>query len=935
MCARQPEQNLRPRLCEIGADELTIHIQSALNIKTQSKFSIRIEDKTFNKSRFLLTSDELNEHSIQYLQVHTMAGHKLLAFKSKKETENGLPTLNERVMHEPDKNPSTAKVEENQQPLSPRNDTKAQTLSPVESDSYFGSFRSSRTASIYSLSRLSLSSQLSQLTSLALPNPASLSTSISSIPTAPIASSVLGNAAEQIKVWLTKAKEVLNGLDAEDDVEWAAAGGRDGLGEVDAAIHKFEGLIGVYVKAIEDLQERGDISSVSLDQQQNVVGQMEDILRNWEIVRWSLKNVKKQVEIAMEWEELWNVVLGDIGLEMENLSRLVFEMEETRHKAMLSDPMMDNNGGPLDVQELDTIVEEGDKQTLGHRVSLPSASLVAPNSPMSPGTGIAPDDTRLLALFARMQPLRASLDFLPMTLSNFKSRAEPILPTACQELESRRQTLEKKWKILEIDAEGLRQELGEDRWVVVFRNAGRQALKLCESVERAISKLQESIDVGTQHSNPPLLAKKVEAYEAKKSHYGPAIEKVLSIIEKGVTDRLTVNGEILRLQLDTKARWESIKSEIKDMDLALDDLHMNRHQQLRDSVSSIVSMMDRSGTSAGSVINTPGSSPTSSVVMGPMSGVKRDMSPGMSTSSRRGSTGYNATIRPNGRRNFTMPSGVTGPTQLPLKNPISRSFSSERSSRVNSPSPYAKETFTTPIPGGRRERPALQSDNKPRWNSSPKVDYFEFGTKPRPLPFSTPSPGRTVFRSPHSTGSHYSSALPTPSPLGRSSPAAGSAVAPVHARPRLSSGAQTSFGMRKSSSLSSAAAQSEDWVKLKEKTPPSASTMKRQSIGIDPVPNTPNSPNSPSARTRPQRPSTSIGNSRRISMLPVPKISPYSPSTAGRDNVLGQGVPLQTHGRQTSLGHRVSTNNRDGAAAGGRPVPYSKENVQSRSVSGF
>ena len=48
-------------------------------------------------------------------------------------------------------------------------------------------------------------------------------------------------------------------LDAEDDVGWAAAGGREGLGELDAAIGKFEGLIGGYVTAIEDLQGRTDI----------------------------------------------------------------------------------------------------------------------------------------------------------------------------------------------------------------------------------------------------------------------------------------------------------------------------------------------------------------------------------------------------------------------------------------------------------------------------------------------------------------------------------------------------------------------------------------------------------------------------------------------------------------------------------------------------
>jgi hypothetical protein len=36
----------------------------------------------------------------------------------------------------------------------------------------------------------------------------------------------------------------------------------------------------------------------------------------------------------------------------------------------------------------------------------------------------------------------------------------------------------------------------------------------------------------------------VGCYEAKKMHYIPAIERVVSIIQKGVNDRLTVNGEI-------------------------------------------------------------------------------------------------------------------------------------------------------------------------------------------------------------------------------------------------------------------------------------------------------------------------------------------------------------------------------------------------------
>jgi len=847
-----------------------------------------------------------------------MAGYNIFTFESKKDaTEATIPPPSSTTK-KPEDTCFPISSSDDEEPLaSPSRQVKPHTPgSPIDAESYFtspNSLRSSRVNSVYSMSRISLSSQLSQLTSLALPNATSLSSSISSIPTAPVAANTLGSAADQIRRWLHKATEVLSGMDAEDDVEWAAAGGREGLGEVDAAIGKFEGLIGVYVSAIEDLQEREDISKVSTEQLKGLVDQMETILTEWDKVKRSLKNIKAQVELAMEWEELWNVILGDIGLEMENLSRLVFEMEEARHKALLSEPMLDSSTS-FDMQELDTIAEEGEREFLANRMSLPSALPASPTV-NSPTIGIAPDDTRLLALFARMQPLRASLDFLPMTLSGFQSRAEGILPTACQELESRRRSLEKKWKTLESDAEGLRQELGEDRWVTVFRNAGRQAQKLCESVERAINKLQESIDAGNQHSNPPLLAKKVEAYEAKKSHYGPAIEKVLSIIQKGVTDRLTVNGEILRLHLDIKARWESIKADIKDMDLALDDLAMNKNQQLRDSISSIVSM-DRSA--AGSTIGTPGSSPASSVVIGPTNGHKRDASPGMNGLSRRSSISLS---RPNGTKRYvSMPPGSANSTQLPRKTPALRSVTSDF--RCPSPSPYAQQSSTTPTPGRRHQRPSLSCDNKPRWNSSPKVDYFEFGQRPRPSPLFTPILGHRNsmnFRSPTSAGSHPGSGLPLPSPLCRSSPAPSPASANFAHRPRLSSGTQSSLGLRKLSVTSPA--NGADWVKIKERTPPNTASSKKETIRIDTELGSP-AEESPSARPRPQRPSTSMASSRRISMLPLPKNSASPLANIGEDPS-GMTSP-NGHGRRTSLRVRPVSSGRD-STMGPRPTSKGKE----------
>lgn len=804
--------------------------------------------------------------------------------------------------------------EDDEPPTPPPKDDLDQSLKfPSDVDSYFSSFKASRTNSIYSLSRISFANQLSQLTSLKLPNASSLSTSISSIPTAPEAVATFSGAAEQIRRWLQKASEVLVGLDAEDDVEWAAAGGREGLGEVDTAIGKFEGLIGIYVTAIEDLQARVDISKVPPEELKAVVDRMEQILKEWENVRKLLKGVKGQVELAMEWGELWNVVLGDIGLEMENLSRLVFEMEETRHKALLAEPSLEN-GSTLDMQELETIVEEAPtvgRRSANHRFSLPPA--FAATSPItSPGITNGQEDSSLLALFARMQPLRASLDFLPMTLSNFGARASDILPTACEELEARRKGLEKKWKKLENDAEGLRRELGEDRWVLVFRNAGRQAQKLCESVERSISKLQESIDVGAHHSNPPILAKKIESYEAKKLHYGPAIERVLAIIEKGVNDRLTVNGEILRLHSDTRARWTRIESEMKDMDVALDYLNITQNQQFRDSVSSIVSM-DRSVVS--SAVDTPRSSPASSVVMGPSGGHKTDIvASDTNGAGRRNSSISSNSTRPNhSRRYFSMPPGSAG-TILPRQLPIPNSVKSDRSTPQNaSPSLYSKHASSTPTPGSRPQRPTTHlSDNKPRWNSSSKVDHIDFSLRPKPAILSTPSPNRKSpmsFRSHHS-GSYSSSNVPLPSPLGRSDSSSPAPNSTSSQRSRIS-GVQTAHENHDGGQIASSPARAaHDNNNSRSRPNPQLAPIRTPSSSSRGQRNLPetqyidsaedSSPSLPKSR----RPTTALANGRRLSMLPIPKTSPSMTSYgSGREFPASTTMPS---GRESVIGPRNS-----------------------------
>ncbi|KAL1891781.1 hypothetical protein Cpir12675_004822 [Ceratocystis pirilliformis] len=569
--------------------------------------------------------------------------------------------------------------------------------------------RHGRAGSIYTLSRASFANQLAQLTSLQLPDADSLSNKVAAISTAHAANNALINSAEQIRGWIAKASDVIDGLESDDDVEWAAAGGREGLDEVEKAIVRFEDLINIYVSAIEDLQKRSDIGDVSTNDLNKAVVQMEHILEEWMTIRKSLNTAKEQVEIAMEWEELWNNVLGDIQGEMDELSRLVFEMEERRHKSMVS---ANEN---VDIGDLETIVEEVPATSRTQPLSSD------PTSPGSPGASFVLDDSSLLALFARMQPLRASLDFLPMRLSVFENRAKKSFPTSCDELEMRRIALDGGYKKLEKDAECLRKELGEDRWVSVFRNAGRQAEKMYESVHRSVDKLQEAIDTGCHLTNPPLMMKKIESYEAKKMHYGPAIERVLSIIDKGVKDRLTVNGEIFCLHSETQTKWASLKRTMADMDLQLEEVQSDsKGQQLRDSISSLLSS---DYTSTGdSRHETPSSSPPSSVFMSSLG--FRPRTPGSNGKRvRGGTTGQQS------HRNSLLPS------------PSSQLSAGRKAAQDRLYAPATPNTNPTTKPStSRLSRAPSNSDLRPKWNASTNTNNIDTGHNFVPLTLTTPSP---------------------------------------------------------------------------------------------------------------------------------------------------------------------------------------------------
>jgi len=570
-------------------------------------------------------------------------------------------------------------------------------------------------ASMSTLSRNSFSNQIARLATVRLPQPAILEKSTIATTSATAVFQALEEAAYDVQRWVENASQVLKGLDAEDDIGWAAAAGREGVAQIDNAMKNFEDLIQVYITSVERLQTRQDAALVPKTEMIRVLDHIEGITIRWEEQKKRLQTIKIQAELSLEWEELQSGVLNDIATELEQLTNVVYEMEERRHQ---------NGYGFYSLTDA-----SDDMHTTQTRDSTSSS----PTSPSPFGHGPTPHtsaNTSLISLVARMQPLRASLDFLPMRLSTFRQRARTIFPTACKELEAREMSLESTWVQLETDARALKKELGEDRWIVVFRNAAQQAVRMMDSVQRSIAQVDEALNLRTSSSQAVSIARKIESYQAKTKNYCPSVERVLDILVKGAKERASINGEVIRLQTDAEQRWELLGKAIHTLDNRVATYEARKRNNMQESLYEGEAQHHSHDQSINRL--TPASSPASSVYL--LSPVRSRQEPPSSPTVRPSLRSRMSSLNVRSSFSRAFPREPLTPAHTPRTSLLSvrpREESSLLSTGLNrrldrpvTPS-LDKATSITPFRPSQLMTPASTAcrPTRPRWNSSTKVDY--------------------------------------------------------------------------------------------------------------------------------------------------------------------------------------------------------------------
>ncbi|KAJ3502559.1 hypothetical protein NLJ89_g8831 [Agrocybe chaxingu] len=240
--------------------------------------------------------------------------------------------------------------------------------------------------------------------------------------------------------------------------------------------------------------------------------------------------------------------MTELSFAISDMQTRIFEIQELRHKSQSSGDNGANTTTVID-QSLMTLderlesVEKGIKtinETLEPLLQTSATPTVSEN-----GTGTANENAALLRKHA---------------------------------------TLLSEWEAVQNESEVLREELKEDKWLTVFRTVTDQADGMMSSLEKAVNRCQEFIwqvhkrgadDFQSnaardkQPASFEVFTSLLDSYEAKKKHYMPATSKVLSIIDKGVRDRVTKNGETLRRHAESAQRWKSLRERITRTDTEL------------------------------------------------------------------------------------------------------------------------------------------------------------------------------------------------------------------------------------------------------------------------------------------------------------------------------------------------------------------------------
>ncbi|GJJ11257.1 hypothetical protein Clacol_005489 [Clathrus columnatus] len=237
-------------------------------------------------------------------------------------------------------------------------------------------------------------------------------------------------------------------------------------------------------------------------------------------------------------------------------------------------------------------------QELRHQSGVPAHnanSLSLNSSTQSSTESSSIIDQALINLDERLETVSRSIQAIDETLAPILRCAKTPTQNSSENVdESHRVILRKhagimqEWESTRSEAEVLREELKEDKWLTVFRSVSEQADGMMKSLEKAVSQCQDFIwQVNKRRTTENLQTPDhapinletfmtiLNAFESKKKQVSPLLsnDTIADLrADKGVRDRVTKNGECLRLHAEMRQRWHNLRERISRIDTEMENV---------------------------------------------------------------------------------------------------------------------------------------------------------------------------------------------------------------------------------------------------------------------------------------------------------------------------------------------------------------------------
>ncbi|KIJ20882.1 hypothetical protein PAXINDRAFT_106684 [Paxillus involutus ATCC 200175] len=217
-------------------------------------------------------------------------------------------------------------------------------------------------------------------------------------------------------------------------------------------------------------------------------------------------------------------------------------------------------------------------------------------------------DNAIMNMNERLEAIEQGMKDINESVTPFQPpENEPLDDTSERAVMLRKHAaLQTEWDAVQRETDELQQELKEDKWITVFRTVTEQADGMMTSLEKAVNRCQDfiwqvhkrgdesrvsfasSVRSDKSPASLEVFNSLLGSFHAKKVHYLPATTKVLAIMDNGVRNRVTKNGEALRRHAESAKRWRVLQERIE------------RTERNMEEVRKILVRMDQAPSETGS-----------------------------------------------------------------------------------------------------------------------------------------------------------------------------------------------------------------------------------------------------------------------------------------------------------------------------------------------